>query len=250
MDYRVQETFRALRWADRDAQEQACKSIEEELGGEEAGAKLRELFDAEHAKVSQRAAEITAALEKAEAKGEKARVDEPKVEVEFHESDFAPEIELPPTIEEKQRMLEELADLRKSNPIGYAEKRKQAADRLEVSQDAVERAVKRITDGKPREEWQSQATRLMAIGFGEGVELWHSLDGQGHASVRVDGHWEHYRIKSKAFDDWLRSEYGRANQVKVVDRWVPQVPGIQAVRDAMASLDGYAQRQGETRRFP
>jgi hypothetical protein len=59
------------------------------------------------------------------------------VEVEFHESDFAPEIELPPTIEEKQRMLEELADLRKSNPIGYAEKKKQAADRLDVSQDAV-----------------------------------------------------------------------------------------------------------------
>jgi hypothetical protein len=85
----------------------------------------------------------------------------------------------------------------------------------------------------------------MAIGFGEGVKLWHSLDGQGHASVLVDGHWEHYRIKSNAFEGWLRGEYGRVNQVKVGNRWVPQVPGTQAVRDAMASLDGYAQRQGE-----
>jgi len=96
-----------------------------------------------------------------------------------------------------------------------------------------------------KEQEQSQATRLMAIGFAEWVKLWHSPDGQGHASVLVDGHWEHYRIKSNAFESWFRGEYGRVNQVKVGARWVPQVPGTQAVRDAMASLDGYAQRQGE-----
>ena len=44
---RVEETFRKLRWADRDAQELACKSIQEEFGSEEAGARLRELFEAE-----------------------------------------------------------------------------------------------------------------------------------------------------------------------------------------------------------
>jgi hypothetical protein len=68
----------------------------------------------------------------------------------------------------------------------------------------VERAVKRIADGRPRKEEQSQATRLMAIGFGEDVELWHSANGMGHASVWVDGHLEHYRIKSNAFEGWLR----------------------------------------------
>jgi hypothetical protein len=44
---RVEETFDKLRWADRDAQELACKSIEEEFKSEEAGRKLRELFEAE-----------------------------------------------------------------------------------------------------------------------------------------------------------------------------------------------------------
>src|SRR5262245_16172946 len=45
----VQETFARLRYAGRDAQDAAC----EEMGryGEEAAEKLRELFDAEHAKV-------------------------------------------------------------------------------------------------------------------------------------------------------------------------------------------------------
>ena len=230
----------ALKGVGAQEQEAACVALEENHGAE-VGARARALL-----RIEERAVEITKKLEGAVVEPEPVAEPEPAV-VEFHKSDLAPEIEPPPTIEERQRMLEELADLRRSNPIGYAEKKKQAADRLDVSQDAVEMAVKRIRDGRPREEEQSQATRLMAVGFGEGVQLWHSPDGHGHASVWVDGHWEHYRIKSKAFDDWLRGEYGRAYPVKVLDRWVPQVPGIQAVRDATASLDGYAQRQGEPR---
>ena len=44
---RVEETFNALKWADSETQELACKSIEQERGGGEAGKKLRELFEAE-----------------------------------------------------------------------------------------------------------------------------------------------------------------------------------------------------------
>jgi hypothetical protein len=44
---RVEETFNKLRWADVDAQELACQSIEKEFESKEAGAKLRELFEAE-----------------------------------------------------------------------------------------------------------------------------------------------------------------------------------------------------------
>jgi hypothetical protein len=44
---RVEETFQALKWADRDVQEQACQSIEKERDGREEGKKLRELFEAE-----------------------------------------------------------------------------------------------------------------------------------------------------------------------------------------------------------
>jgi hypothetical protein len=44
---RIEETFDKLRWADKDAQEQACQAIQEEFKSEEAGARLRELFEAE-----------------------------------------------------------------------------------------------------------------------------------------------------------------------------------------------------------
>jgi hypothetical protein len=63
---RVEETFRALKFADRDAQELACKSIEED-GGRELATKLRELFEADRAKLLERAAKITAGIEKGEA---------------------------------------------------------------------------------------------------------------------------------------------------------------------------------------
>jgi Family of unknown function (DUF5906) len=63
---RVEETFQKLRWANPEAQELACKSVEEELGSEEAGQKLRELFEADRTKFAKRATEITAAIEKPE----------------------------------------------------------------------------------------------------------------------------------------------------------------------------------------
>src|SRR5262249_19581768 len=188
--------------------------------------------------IEDRGAELTAGLDAANPESTpepvegvtEAEGEEDEVAVEFHESDFAPQVERPPTIVEKQRMLEGLADLWDSDPIEYAKRKRESAGRLDVSEAIVEEAVKRIR-AERKELEQSQATRLMAIGFGEGVKLWHSLDGQGHASVLVDGHWEQHRIRSNAFDSWLRGEYGRVNQVKVGNRWVPQVPGTQAVRD-------------------
>jgi hypothetical protein len=160
---------------------------------------------------------------------ENARVEteaEEAAEVEFHESDLAPEVVRPPTVEEKQRMLEELADLWSADPLRYAERRKEVARQLETNQEAVERAVKLVRDTRPDEEAeQSQVTKVMALGFSPGVNLWHSADGKGYASVKVEDHWEHYRIKSSTFEGWLRTEYGRTNRVKLGERWVPQVPG-------------------------
>src|SRR5262249_48608346 len=228
----------ALKDVSPEEREAAYSTLEKDHGVE-AVARARALLAIEG-----RGAEITAGLDAADA-ANPGSIPEPEpaenvtgaermqdeVAVEFHENDFAPQLSRPPTINEKQRMLEGLADIWSIDPIKYAEGKKEAADRLGVSQDTVERAVKQIRDGRPKEEEQSQATRLMAIGFAEWVKLWHSPDGQGHASVLADGHWEHYRIKSNAFEGWLRGEYGRVNQVKVGARWVPQVPGTQAVRD-------------------
>ena len=192
----------ALRDVSPDEQEAACLALQEHHGVD-AVARARALLS-----VEKQAAEITAELDaQRDVESEKQQ---PAMElVEFHKTDFAPEVQRPPTIEEKQEMLENLADLWSVDPLQYAEKKKQAADWLNVTQEAVERAVKRIADGTPKKEEQSQATRLMAIGFGERVELWHSANGTGHASVWVNGHLEHYRIKSTAFEGWLRGEYGR-----------------------------------------
>jgi hypothetical protein len=81
---RVEETFNALRYADRDAQEQACKSIEKERGGVEAGKKLRELFEAEHVKVRRlvdKANAVVAKLPEPKKAEAKAEVVEPKLKV-------------------------------------------------------------------------------------------------------------------------------------------------------------------------
>jgi hypothetical protein len=177
-------------------------------------------------------------------------IEEEGPEVKFHESDHAPRRRLgqPITIEEKNRKLEELADLWDTDPIGYAELRKEVAAQLCINQQSVDRAVKLVRDRRPKDEEQSQATKLMAVGLSEAVGLWRSPNRMGHASVLVDGHMEHYRIESSAFEHWLRREYGRVNQVKIGDRLFPQVPGTQAVRDAVASLNGYALGRGDVRK--
>src|SRR5262249_45904514 len=130
--------------------------------------------------------------------------------VKFHPSDHALRKELP-TIEEKQGALEELADLRESDPLAYAEKRKEWAAKLCTSLAALDHAVKIERDKRADTGVQSQATKLVAIGMGKDVELWRSPAGEGYATVTVDGHQENYRIESTKFEKWLIRDYGRQN---------------------------------------
>src|SRR6516162_7834631 len=102
----------ALKGVGAEEQEAACVALEENHGAE-VGARARALL-----RIEQRAVEITKKLEAAVVEPEP--VAEPEPAVEFHKSDLAPEIEPPPTLDEKQRMLEELADLRTSDAIQYA----------------------------------------------------------------------------------------------------------------------------------
>ena len=77
---RVEETFAKLKLAGKEAQERACQSIEQDRDGQEAAAKLRELFAAERVKIEARAAEITARIEAAAERVEaKPRVEKPRV---------------------------------------------------------------------------------------------------------------------------------------------------------------------------
>ena len=185
--------IKALKDVSPEEREAAYSTLEKNHGVE-AVARARALLAIEG-----RGTEITAGLDAADAANPESITEPEPVEgvteaermqdevaVEFHESDFALQLAHPPMVDEKQEMLEGLADIWSIDPIKYAERKKEAADRLGVSQDAVERAVKQIRDGRPKDEEQSQATRLMAIGFAEGVKLWHSPDGQPCVSV---GRW-------------------------------------------------------------
>lgn len=165
----------------------------------------------------------------------------------FHPSDLAEPKAAPPTIEEKNRALEELADLKGKDPITYAGKRKELAAELCTTVAAIDQAVKIVLERRADDSEQSQATKIVAIGVGKNVVLWHSPNNEGYASVAVKGHRENYSIESTAFEDWLLYEYGRVYQAKVNGEMTPQTPGSGALRDAIAQLKGIARRKEEYR---
>jgi hypothetical protein len=167
-------------------------------------------------------------------------------EWKFHPSDLAKREE-PITVEEKQRELEKLVELLSSDPLAYAEKRKELAGRLATSQTIIDQAVRVVRDQQNEGGDPNQATKIIPIGCSEDVSLWHGPDGAGHASVRVGDHWENYRIGSTAFEEWVRAEYGRRSRINVGGQWIPQVPGSGALRDAIATLGGVAKFRGEER---
>jgi putative DNA primase/helicase len=109
---RVEETFNKLRWADRDAQELACKSIQEEFGSEEAGRKLRELFEIEHAKVRRLVDKAGAAVAKLpEPKRESGFADrmrsavKAEAEASLKKPEVQPSVEKPKTEAAKAKVL-------------------------------------------------------------------------------------------------------------------------------------------------
>jgi hypothetical protein len=173
---------------------------------------------------------------------------EAKPNVSFHPSDLK-KVVAPPTIKEKQKALEELADLRQADPLEYAEKRKEWAERLCTTREALDQAVRLVLNKRSDDDEQSQSTKLLAIGVSEDVRLWHSPERDGYASVRVGGHWENYKLDRQAFEDWLLNEYGRRHQVRNGNEWVPQAPNAGALKAAIVQLKAIA-KFGAVKRQP
>ena len=105
-------------------------------------------------------------------------------------------------------------------------------DDLRRAQEAIEREGISGTSG---EERKSQATRLVEIAIA-GTELWR-CDDEPWATVQVQGHREHWPLRSKAFRDGYlaRSFYQREGRT----------PGGQALADAMSTLRGIALFDGQ-----
>jgi len=89
-------------------------------------------------------------------------------------------------------------------------------------------------DGKPPKK--SHATQLVDLVNGlDGVELWHTPDGDGYATIPKGAHLENWRINSKRFRQWIsRLFYDDAGKA----------PGGQALQDALNTLEGEAVHRG------
>lgn len=77
---------------------------------------------------------------------------------------------------------------------------------------------------------QSQATKLVNIAAAN-AEFWHTPDGDAYSTLKVEGHSEHWPIRSKGFRRWLQRLYyvgfgGAAS--------------AQSVQDAIGALEGKA----------
>jgi len=104
-----------------------------------------------------------------------------------------------------------------------------AAEPFEDSSDDTRPAIVKVGTGK------SRATRLVDLALASGVELWHSPAGDPYATLPVDGHREHHRLKAAAVRDWLaRRHHSETGEVL----------SAQAINDAMAVLSGMARFDG------
>ena len=85
-------------------------------------------------------------------------------------------------------------------------------------------------------EWQSKADILIRLALDAGLELFHDPDQQGWASVRVDGHWENYPIRARAFQLFLLRLYYLNTG---------ESPGAQAIRAAAELFEARALFDGQ-----
>jgi len=88
----------------------------------------------------------------------------------------------------------------------------------------------------------------------ERAELFHTPDNEGYASLEFDGHRENHRIRGRRFKLWMSKLHFDAHQsqdesslgflVGLLGKQSGPVPGAQAVRDAISTLEGLAVFQG------
>lgn len=83
---------------------------------------------------------------------------------------------------------------------------------------------------------QTQASRLMKLA--EDVELFHTPDGEGFATIAVNSHKETFPLRSGDFRKWLSYQYWSEERA---------VPSSQSVQDVISGLGGKAAFESETK---
>jgi hypothetical protein len=83
---------------------------------------------------------------------------------------------------------------------------------------------------------ESAADRLIGLVLDSGIELFHDPDQHGWASIRVDGHFENRRVRSRPFQLFLLRTYYQETG---------KSPGAQAIRATLDLLEAKALFDGE-----
>ena len=88
-----------------------------------------------------------------------------------------------------------------------------------------------------KEERKSQSTLLVELA--EAAQLWHTPgQGDAYATIDVDGHAEHWPVRSKGFRRWLARQFYLEHR---------KAPGSQALQDALNVLEGRSDIRGRAR---
>jgi hypothetical protein len=81
--------------------------------------------------------------------------------------------------------------------------------------------------GKRKEREPTNAEVLLRLAS-DGSELWHTADGVAYATIRRDGHREHWPVRTRGYKDWLRKLFydvgqkaigGQTLLVRAIEEW-------------------------------
>jgi hypothetical protein len=162
----------------------------------------------------------------------------------------------PAGLRHAQRVLESVQPMAASARIVIAKEGKDASDHLNAGfrldefelppaalvELALDETPADLADGdevadvSPGGGRQSRADELVRLAKESGIELFHDPDLYSYASFERDGHRETVRLRSGAFDRYLRHHYFQRTG---------KSPNSQALADAIATLEGEAWFSGE-----
>lgn len=80
------------------------------------------------------------------------------------------------------------------------------------------------------------ATVLVSMALESGMQLWHDHERNPHATIRIDNHLEHHRLKTKAVKRYLAHLYYQQHK---------KTPNSQALQDALTVLEAKAVFEGK-----
>jgi len=122
-----------------------------------------------------------------------------------------------------------LAVLYRTSRFEYDRNADSAAAEFKTKRKVIDADVKLwLKENKPKVKTdgdrRSQLQQLIEIGTS--CRLWHDRDGEAYATLENGRHFEHHRVVSKSFLNWLRKAYSEKYAFKSGDgRFIKQMPG-------------------------